>query len=132
MRAKAAAKGVDLLLVCASSTLLYRAALVLTLLSYPSPFPPRATSDSGDHHDGPGLTSIADGGDRSDALLARLGYDLLAIGNHEMYKYDVARSVYEGVRAGRWCVSDGAMGARGRVAGADGRGREQERPVRDE
>lgn len=78
--------------------------------------------DSGDHHDGTGLVSAPTfikengshptGGELADRFLAELGYDVLAIGNHELYKYpdslDVAlsapsrRSLPNDWQAGRW------------------------------
>jgi hypothetical protein len=68
------------------------------------PFPFLSTDrDAGDHHDGPGLvTSTEYGADVSDYLLSKLSFDVLAIGNHEMYKYDVVKSVYDRIQEGRW------------------------------
>ncbi|KAG9005195.1 hypothetical protein FRB90_010506 [Tulasnella sp. 427] len=70
MKDRAAAKGVDLLVV-----------------------------DSGDMHDGNGLS---DGfppggvnGHETNKIFARLPYDALAIGNHELYKYPVALDVHK-------------------------------------
>jgi 2',3'-cyclic-nucleotide 2'-phosphodiesterase (5'-nucleotidase family) len=77
--------------------------------------------DSGDHHDGAGIVSVfpnldthtdtnteshskahyRSGGSVVDHHLSKLGYDVLAIGNHELYKYldavQVARDVEHGV-----------------------------------
>ncbi|KAJ9106089.1 hypothetical protein QFC21_001229 [Naganishia friedmannii] len=74
MRAKADAQGVDLLLV-----------------------------DSGDHHDGGGLVSISpESADTSDYYISTLGYDALAIGNHELYKAIDGEFVHKSVKHGRW------------------------------
>jgi 2',3'-cyclic-nucleotide 2'-phosphodiesterase (5'-nucleotidase family) len=48
------------------------------------------------------VTSTEYGADVSDYLLSKLSFDVLAIGNHEMYKYDVVKSVYDRIQEGRW------------------------------
>ncbi|KDQ16095.1 hypothetical protein BOTBODRAFT_107742 [Botryobasidium botryosum FD-172 SS1] len=69
MRQEADARGVDLLLV-----------------------------DSGDLHDGTGLSDGFPAGDvdghESNKFLAKLPYDILAIGNHELYIYNVTRDMH--------------------------------------
>ncbi|WVQ96496.1 hypothetical protein IAU59_003601 [Kwoniella sp. CBS 9459] len=72
MRSIAASKGVDLLLI-----------------------------DAGDHHDGSGLVSSSPtaAGD-SETIFSMLPYDVLTIGNHELYHYDDALETYRNV--GRW------------------------------
>lgn len=58
-------------------------------------------SDSGDHHDGPGIGSVSlAAADQCDEWLSKLGYDVLAIGNHELYRYEVTRDVWRGQK--RW------------------------------
>ena len=53
-------------------------------------------SDAGDHHDGSGLvSSSAQSAARADEVFAMLPYDVLAIGNHELYKYESAKELYE-------------------------------------
>ncbi|CAK9780497.1 unnamed protein product [Cutaneotrichosporon oleaginosum] len=72
MRAKADADGVDLLLV-----------------------------DAGDHHDGSGLVSSSpEAAGLTDDIFGMLPYDVLALGNHELYKYEAARWIYD--RRERW------------------------------
>lgn len=74
MRAQAAERGVDLLLV-----------------------------DAGDHHDGSGLVSTSpESAIAADNIFAQLTYDVLAIGNHELYKYESALDVYQNNQRGRW------------------------------
>ncbi|KAL1413169.1 hypothetical protein Q8F55_000918 [Vanrija albida] len=74
MRAQADERGVDLLLV-----------------------------DAGDHHDGSGLVSTSPASAvAADNIFAQLTYDVLAIGNHELYKYESALDVYEHNQKGRW------------------------------
>jgi 2',3'-cyclic-nucleotide 2'-phosphodiesterase (5'-nucleotidase family) len=69
--------------------------------------------DSGDHHDGSGLVSsssspsssesLAPSGARfSDHILSFLSYDVLTIGNHELYKYPDTLDVESDVRSGMW------------------------------
>lgn len=78
--------------------------------------------DSGDHHDGTGLVSFPgapdphnhghnhhnhthqphSGGALVDHHLSQLSYDLLAIGNHELYKYPDAEQVANDVDNGVW------------------------------
>jgi hypothetical protein len=68
-----------------------------------TPFLPNPHSDSGDHNDGPGLvSSSSQGADVSDYLLSELQYDVMAIGNHEMYREDVVDRVYKRAQEGRW------------------------------
>lgn len=72
MRAQADEKGVDMLLV-----------------------------DSGDHHDGTGLVSTSpESAARTDEIFGKLEYDVLALGNHELYQYPSARWIYDNRR--RW------------------------------
>jgi 2',3'-cyclic-nucleotide 2'-phosphodiesterase (5'-nucleotidase family) len=53
-------------------------------------------SDAGDHHDGSGLvSSSSSSAARADEIFQMLEYDIMAIGNHELYSYDVAKVVYE-------------------------------------
>lgn len=67
MRAKADADGVDLLLV-----------------------------DAGDHHDGSGLVSTSpESAGWADDIFAMLSYDVVAIGNHELYQYYSAKWIYD-------------------------------------
>ncbi|KAF8527014.1 Metallo-dependent phosphatase-like protein [Hysterangium stoloniferum] len=55
--------------------------------------------DSGDLHDGNGLTDGFLPGDVNGhealKIFAKLPYDVLAIGNHELYKYEVVHDVYK-------------------------------------
>jgi 2',3'-cyclic-nucleotide 2'-phosphodiesterase (5'-nucleotidase family) len=73
--------------------------------------------DSGDHHDGAGIVSVypntqehsqyyRSGGSVVDYHLSKLGYDVLAIGNHELYKYPDALQVADDVRDGIWDKAD--------------------------
>ncbi|WVR06502.1 hypothetical protein IAU60_003533 [Kwoniella sp. DSM 27419] len=72
MRSIASAKGVDLLLV-----------------------------DAGDHHDGSGLVSSTTwSAGESESIFAMLPYDVVTIGNHELYHYADAEEVYKNVE--RW------------------------------
>jgi 2',3'-cyclic-nucleotide 2'-phosphodiesterase (5'-nucleotidase family) len=72
MRAKADEEGVDLLLV-----------------------------DAGDHHDGSGLVSSSEeAAGLTDNIFGMLPYDVLALGNHELYKYEAAKWIYD--RRERW------------------------------
>ncbi|BEI83281.1 hypothetical protein CcaverHIS002_0311490 [Cutaneotrichosporon cavernicola] len=72
MRAKADKEGVDLLLV-----------------------------DAGDHHDGSGLVSSSEeAAGWTDDIFGMLEYDVLALGNHELYKYEAAKWIYD--RRERW------------------------------
>ncbi|EIW67684.1 hypothetical protein TREMEDRAFT_33515 [Tremella mesenterica DSM 1558] len=67
MREEARRKGVDLLLI-----------------------------DAGDHHDGSGLVSSSpQSAARADEIFAMLPYDVMTIGNHELYKYSVAKQLYD-------------------------------------
>ncbi|WVQ83059.1 hypothetical protein IAT38_005197 [Cryptococcus sp. DSM 104549] len=67
MRAIAEAKGVDLLLV-----------------------------DAGDHHDGSGLVSSSPtSASQAEDVFSMLPYDIITIGNHELYHYDDALDIYE-------------------------------------
>lgn len=53
-------------------------------------------SDAGDHHDGSGLvSSSAAGAEQADLIFQQLEYDIMTIGNHELYAWDVARVVHE-------------------------------------
>ncbi|KAK4686880.1 hypothetical protein P7C73_g3242, partial [Tremellales sp. Uapishka_1] len=72
MRSIAESKGVDLLLV-----------------------------DAGDHHDGSGLVSQSpEGAAKADEIFSMLEYDILALGNHELYKYKDAKLLYD--NRGKW------------------------------
>ena len=52
--------------------------------------------DAGDHHDGSGLVSSSPTSAKSaDEIFNMLQYDILTIGNHELYAYDSARWVYD-------------------------------------
>jgi 2',3'-cyclic-nucleotide 2'-phosphodiesterase (5'-nucleotidase family) len=52
--------------------------------------------DAGDHHDGSGLVSSSPTSAKSaDEIFNMLQYDVLTIGNHELYAYDSARWVYD-------------------------------------
>ncbi|OCF37178.1 vacuolar protein [Kwoniella heveanensis BCC8398] len=57
--------------------------------------------DAGDHHDGSGLVSSSPtaAGD-SETIFSMLPFDVLTIGNHELYHYDDALEAYRNV--GRW------------------------------
>lgn len=75
MRAMADEKGVDMLLV-----------------------------DAGDHHDGTGLVSTSpESAGQADEIFAKLGYDVLTLGNHELYQYYAARWIYD--RRTQWWVA---------------------------
>ncbi|KAI8884051.1 hypothetical protein K501DRAFT_248623 [Backusella circina FSU 941] len=51
--------------------------------------------DTGDTHDGNGLSDITDPhGKLSQPLLTKIPYDLLTIGNHELYKNDIIYDTY--------------------------------------
>ncbi|WVF68981.1 hypothetical protein IAT40_003755 [Kwoniella sp. CBS 6097] len=80
MRSIASSKGVDLLLI-----------------------------DAGDHHDGSGLVSSSPtaAGD-SETVFSMLPYDVLTIGNHELYHYDDALEAYRNVVrwGGRYVTSN--------------------------
>ncbi|WWD18629.1 hypothetical protein CI109_103082 [Kwoniella shandongensis] len=72
MRSIADSKGVDLLLV-----------------------------DAGDHHDGSGLVSSSpDGPGKTEQIFSNLPYDVMAVGNHELYHYADALELYENME--RW------------------------------
>jgi len=72
MRAEADRRGVDLLLV-----------------------------DAGDHHDGSGLVSTSQySAEATDDIFAMLPYDVLTLGNHELYKYESAKWLYDNRK--RW------------------------------
>jgi len=52
--------------------------------------------DAGDHHDGSGLVSSSPtSAQDADRIFNMLQYDILTIGNHELYAYDPARWVYD-------------------------------------
>ncbi|KAF9314729.1 hypothetical protein BG003_003882 [Podila horticola] len=52
--------------------------------------------DSGDLHDGNGLSdSTALNGEVSDPIFAKINYDALAVGNHELYVNEIAQSTYK-------------------------------------
>lgn len=72
MRAQADARGVDLLLV-----------------------------DAGDHHDGSGLVSTSrESAEAADGIFGMLHYDVLTLGNHELYQYSSAKWLYDNHK--RW------------------------------
>lgn len=72
MRAKADADGVDLLLV-----------------------------DAGDHHDGSGLVSYSpESAGTADDIFGMLEYDIVTLGNHELYKFEAVKWIYD--RRDRW------------------------------
>jgi 2',3'-cyclic-nucleotide 2'-phosphodiesterase (5'-nucleotidase family) len=80
MRAQAEERGVDLLLV-----------------------------DAGDHHDGSGLVSTSrESADATDDIFGMLTYDVLTLGNHELYKYEAARWLYDNRKrwGGRYLTSN--------------------------
>ncbi|KAK8858734.1 hypothetical protein IAR55_002963 [Kwoniella newhampshirensis] len=57
--------------------------------------------DAGDHHDGSGLVSSSpDGPGRTEEIFSQLPYDVMAVGNHELYHYDDALELYEHMH--RW------------------------------
>ncbi|ORX37264.1 vacuolar protein [Kockovaella imperatae] len=52
--------------------------------------------DAGDHHDGSGLVSSSkDGATKTDEIFSMIHFDVLAIGNHELYEYGPAKEVYD-------------------------------------
>ncbi|KAG0009151.1 hypothetical protein BGZ82_004180, partial [Podila clonocystis] len=52
--------------------------------------------DSGDLHDGNGLSdSTKLNGEVSDPIFAKINYDALAVGNHELYVNEIAQSTYK-------------------------------------
>lgn len=54
-----------------------------------------AFRDAGDHHDGPGLvSSTLEGAIKADEIFSRVPYDIMTIGNHEMYQYDSALEIF--------------------------------------
>ncbi|GFZ45016.1 hypothetical protein JCM24511_02742 [Saitozyma sp. JCM 24511] len=99
MRALAHSKGVDLLLV-----------------------------DAGDHHDGPGLVSASPkAAVRADEIFRMLDYDILTIGNHEMYQYRAARWIYDNKASwgGRYLTSNAYISV------PDHKGRDRLEPIGD-
>ncbi|KAI9498507.1 Metallo-dependent phosphatase-like protein [Zychaea mexicana] len=51
--------------------------------------------DTGDTHDGNGLSDVTNpSGKVSQAMLKKIPYDILAIGNHELYVHEVTEDVY--------------------------------------
>lgn len=57
--------------------------------------------DAGDHHDGSGLVSSSpESAGKADDIFSQLQYDVLTIGNHELYKYESALWIYE--RRAQW------------------------------
>jgi 2',3'-cyclic-nucleotide 2'-phosphodiesterase (5'-nucleotidase family) len=76
-------------------------------VSYPSTFVPtpaeQMCSDAGDHHDGSGLVSSSPySAARADEIFGMVDYDVLTIGNHELYKYESAKWLYDNAK--RWYV----------------------------
>ena len=69
--------------------------------------------DSGDLHDGNGLTdgvpSNEIAGHRANEFHSRVKYDALAVGNHELYNYTIAKDTYDNFRPaqnGRYLASN--------------------------
>ncbi|WWC88647.1 uncharacterized protein L201_003560 [Kwoniella dendrophila CBS 6074] len=57
--------------------------------------------DAGDHHDGSGLvSSSADASSKAEDIFSMLPYDIITIGNHELYHYEDALEEYR--NRGRW------------------------------
>nr|XP_018262156.1 vacuolar protein [Kwoniella dejecticola CBS 10117]OBR84314.1 vacuolar protein [Kwoniella dejecticola CBS 10117] len=57
--------------------------------------------DAGDHHDGSGLvSSSAEASSKAEDIFAMLPYDVITIGNHELYHYEDALEEYR--NKGRW------------------------------
>lgn len=57
--------------------------------------PTNPSRDAGDHHDGPGLvSSTLEGAIKADEIFSRVPYDIMTIGNHEMYQYDSALEIF--------------------------------------
>jgi hypothetical protein len=51
--------------------------------------------DAGDHHDGSGLVSSSpESAAQADEIFSQLTYDILTIGNHELYSYASAKEIY--------------------------------------
>lgn len=69
-------------------------------------------SDAGDHHDGSGLVSSSkDSAEKADQIFNMLQYDIMTIGNHELYAYDSARWIYD--NKARLYVRHGGKGLMG-------------------
>jgi 2',3'-cyclic-nucleotide 2'-phosphodiesterase (5'-nucleotidase family) len=52
--------------------------------------------DAGDHHDGSGLVSSSpEGAARADYIFSQVTYDIITIGNHELYSYANAKEIYD-------------------------------------
>lgn len=67
--------------------------------------------DSGDHHDGTGLVSTSpESAGRADDIFGYLNYDVLTLGNHELYQYDAARWIYDR-REKWWAAFDACLTA---------------------
>ena len=59
--------------------------------------------DAGDHHDGSGLvSSSAESAAAADDIFGMVPYDVLAIGNHEMYYWSTVKELYD--HRERWWV----------------------------
>ncbi|WWD05053.1 hypothetical protein V865_003124 [Kwoniella europaea PYCC6329] len=57
--------------------------------------------DAGDHHDGSGLvSSSSDAAGKAEDIFSMLPYDVITIGNHELYHYEDALEEYK--NKGRW------------------------------
>ncbi|OCF57071.1 vacuolar protein [Kwoniella mangroviensis CBS 10435] len=57
--------------------------------------------DAGDHHDGSGLvSSSSDAAGKAEDIFSMLPYDIITIGNHELYHYEDALEEYR--NKGRW------------------------------
>lgn len=53
-------------------------------------------SDAGDHHDGSGLVSSSpDSASLAEDIFSMIQYDVITIGNHELYHYADALDIYE-------------------------------------
>jgi 2',3'-cyclic-nucleotide 2'-phosphodiesterase (5'-nucleotidase family) len=56
-------------------------------------------SDAGDHHDGSGLVSSSrHSAERADEIFNMVKYDIMTIGNHELYAYGSARWLYDNMQ----------------------------------
>lgn len=54
--------------------------------------------DSGDRHDGNGLSDLTDiNGELSSKIFMMLDYDLITVGNHELYKEEISKLEFENV-----------------------------------
>lgn len=66
----------------------------------------KGNRDAGDHHDGSGLVSTSpSSAAQADHIFSMLQYDVLTIGNHELYRYSVAREIHD--HRDQWSVQLG-------------------------